>query len=131
MTSADTSVLVRYLVGTPTDHAQRAADLFDGAEAVALSVVAVVECAHVLRTQYAVPARDIVEALLGVLGKENVVLLGMPKEAAMRALLHARSLPGRPIPDALIVEASRVANAVPLVTFDREMSRYGPVIRQL
>ena len=131
MTSADTSVLVRYLVGTPVDQAEKAAALFDGPDSVALSIVAVVECAHVLGTQYRASASDIVEALLAVLGKENVILLGMPKEAAMRGLLTARSVPGRPIPDALIVEASRIANAVPLVTFDRDMSRYGSLVAQL
>jgi predicted nucleic acid-binding protein len=40
-------------------------------------------------------------------------------------LVRARGLPGRPIPDALIVAAVRDANALPLATFDRDQRRYG------
>lgn len=48
---ADTSVLVRYLVGTPPAQARRAARLVDGEDQIGVSVVAMAECAHVLRTQ--------------------------------------------------------------------------------
>ena len=39
-------------------------------------------------------------------------------------------LPGRPIPDALIVAASLAADALPLATFDRDQRRYGVAIRE-
>jgi predicted nucleic acid-binding protein len=39
-------------------------------------------------------------------------------------------LPGRPIPDALIVATSLAADALPLVTFDRHQRRYGVAVRQ-
>lgn len=42
----------------------------------------------------------------------------------------ARQLPGRPIPDALIVAASLAADALPLATFDRDQGRYGVAVRQ-
>ena len=51
MIGLDTSVLVRYLVGTPSAQARRAAALVDGADEVGVSPVALAECAHVLRTQ--------------------------------------------------------------------------------
>jgi len=47
---ADTSVLVRYLVGTPPAQARRAAALIDAEAEIGISPVAIAECAHVLRT---------------------------------------------------------------------------------
>ena len=62
--------------------------------------------------------------LIELLLRENIVLLGMRNETAVDALMQARRLPGRPIPDALIVGASREAGASPLLTFDRSMQAY-------
>jgi predicted nucleic acid-binding protein len=54
-----------------------------------------------------------------------VTLLGLRDEAAVAALVLARNLPGRPIPDALIVATALDHGALPLTTFDADMSRYG------
>lgn len=124
MIGADSSVIVRYLVGTPSAAAARAARVINGKDRIGLSVVALVECAHVLRTQYGVEQADIIGSLIELLLRENVVLLGMRNEAAVDALVQARRLPQRPIPDALIVGASREAGASPLLTFDRSMQAY-------
>lgn len=45
-------------------------------------------------------------------------------------LVRARSLPGRPVPDAMIVAASLAGDALPLATFDRDLRRYGIAIHQ-
>ncbi|MBF8290732.1 MAG: hypothetical protein HW391_1700, partial [Chloroflexi bacterium] len=42
----------------------------------------------------------------------------------------ARALPGRPIPDALIVAAAHDAGAATLATFDGEQRRYGFAISE-
>jgi predicted nucleic acid-binding protein len=128
--AADTSVLVRYLVGTPTDQARRAAALIDGDEEIGVSPVALAECAHVLRTQYGVEQADVIEGLIGLLQRENVRLLGGRTDIVVEALVHARALPGRPIPDALIVAAAKEAGAATLATFDREQRRYGGATRE-
>jgi predicted nucleic acid-binding protein len=128
--SADTSVLVRYLVGTPAAPARRAAELIDGEELVAVSPVALVECAHVLRTQYGVDRLDIIESQIGLLQRENVRLVGQRADLLLASLVRARSLPGRPIPDAFIVAAALDADALPLATFDRAQARYGVEIRE-
>jgi predicted nucleic acid-binding protein len=122
---ADTSVLVRYLVGTPATQARRAARLMDGEDEIGVSVVALAECAHVLRTQYEVGLADIIEALIGLVQKANIRILDLRTDLAVELLVRARALPGRPIPDALIVAASLQAGALPLATFDREQRRYG------
>jgi predicted nucleic acid-binding protein len=97
----------------------------DGPAEIGLPLVALVECAHVLRTQYDVAQPALIGLLIDLLQRANVTLLGLRNESAVAALVHARTLPGRPIPDALIVATALEFGALPLTTFDSEMSRYG------
>ncbi|MGH2444575.1 MAG: PIN domain-containing protein [Candidatus Limnocylindria bacterium] len=129
MIGTDTSVLVRYLVGTPPAQARRAAALIDGEEEIGVSPVALAECAHVLRTQYGVEQREILDALIGLVQRSNVRVLGMRTDVLVGVLARARQLPGRRIPDALIVAASLAADALPLATFDRDQRRYGVAVQ--
>ncbi len=39
-------------------------------------------------------------------------------------------MPGRPIPDAMIVAALAAADAVPIATFDDDQRRYGVAVRE-
>jgi predicted nucleic acid-binding protein len=126
----DTSVLVRYLVGTPAAQSRRAAKLIDAEGEVGISPVALAECAHVLRTQYGVGRDDILESLIGLVQRENVRVLGLRTDVLVGVLVRARQMTGRPIPDALIVAASLTADALPLVTFDRGQGRYGVATRE-
>ena len=128
MISLDTSVIVRYLVGVPEDQAARALSLVERAEGVALSVVALVECAHVLRTQYAAETAEIIDAILDLIRRENVHVIEIDTTDVADALIRARSMPGRPIPDALIAVQAQRARALPLATFDRDMRRYGVAV---
>lgn len=130
MIGADTSVLVRYLVGSPAREARLAAQLIDGEEVIGVSVVALAECAHVLRTQYRVEQRDIVDSLIGVVQRENFRVIDARADVLVEMLVRARGMPGRPIPDAMIVGASLSGGALPLATFDREQRRYGIAIRE-
>ena len=130
MIATDTSVLVRYLVGTPPAQAKRAARLVDCAEQIGVSVVALAECAHVLRTQYGIPPRDILDSLIGLVQRENIRVTDARLDILVAMLVRARDLPGRPIPDALIVGASLAADAVPLATFDAEQRRFGIATRE-
>jgi predicted nucleic acid-binding protein len=123
--SADTSVVVRHLVGSPPDQARRATRLIEGQEQVGLPVIVLVEAAHVLRTQYGVSRSDVVEALLALITRENVEIVGLATRDAVEAFAAARAMPDRPIPDALIVYAARAGRALPIYTFDRGMGRYG------
>jgi predicted nucleic acid-binding protein len=128
---ADTSVIVRYLVGTPVAQARRAAALIDDDDTeIGISLVALAECAHVLRTQYGIDQRDIVDSLIGLVQRENVRVLGLRTDLLVDLLVRARALPGRPIPDAMIVASTIAAGALPLATFDRDLRRYGIAVRQ-
>jgi predicted nucleic acid-binding protein len=129
--SVDTSVVVRYLVGTPATQARKAAALIDHeASEIGVSVVALAECAHVLRTQYGVERREIIDTMIGFIQRANVRVLEVRGDIVADALVRARSLPGRPIPDALIVAAAIATDALPLATFDRDRRRYGIEIRE-
>lgn len=127
----DTSVIVRYLVGSPAAQARRAAALIDDDDTeIGISLVALAECAHVLRTQYGVDQRDIIDSLIGLVQRENIRVLGLRVDILVEALVRARGLPGRPIPDAMIVASSLAADALPLATFDRDQRRYGIAVRE-
>ena len=125
MIGVDTSVIVRYLVGTPPDQARRAASLIDGDQELGISIVALVETAHVLRTQYGVPRGDLVDTLIDLVTRENLVTLELSKPDVLEALVAARSFPSAPIPDALLAAAARSGGAVPVYTFDRDLGRLG------
>lgn len=125
MISADTSVVVRYLVGTPQTQARKVAALIDGPSVIGLPVVVIVETAHVLRTVYGVDCTDIVDVLIELLTRENITLLGLPKSDALAALVRARSLSGSPIPDALIAATAKWSGALPLYSFDQDIGRHG------
>ena len=131
MIGVDTSVIVRYLVGTPNAQARRAAALIDDDETeIGVSLTALAETAHVLRTQYDVGQRDIIDSLIDLIQRENVRVLGLRTDILVEMLVRARALPGRPIPDAMLVAASVAADALPLATFDRGQSGYGVPTRE-
>ncbi len=125
MISVDASVVVRYLVGMPVAQTKRAAALIDNETEIGIPLVALVETAHVLRTQYGVARADVVEVLIELLTRENVSVLGLPKSNALRALIQARALADSPIPDTLIAASADWAAALPLYTFDKQMARLG------
>ena len=131
MTGVDTSVIVRYLVGTPPAQANRAAALIeDDATEIGISVVALAESAHVLRTQYAVAQPAIVDALIDLVQRENVRVVHANPDQLVAMLVRGRAMPGRPIPDAMIVGALVTADAVPIATFDQDERSYGVAVRE-
>lgn len=130
MISVDTSVVVRYLVGDPADQAGRAQTVMEGAESVAIPVVVLLETAHVLRTQYGVDRRDVLDTLLELVTRANVEILGVSRGLLVEALVRAPDLPGSPLPDALVAASVRDAGAVPLFTFDGDLARHGIPVRE-
>jgi predicted nucleic acid-binding protein len=130
MIGLDTSVVVRYLIGLPVNQARRARILVDGPDQLGISIVALVEMSHVLRTQYGVAREAVASQLIDFVTREDVATLELAKPDVLDALVTARALPGSPIPDALIVAASRSAGATPLYSFDQDMARLGDAVIQ-
>lgn len=102
--------------------------MIDGPRQIGVSLVALVETAHVLRTQYGVERSDVLETLIELLTRENVTLLGLPNGDALAALVRAKSVPGSPIADALIAATAKWAGAIPLYSFDEDIGRHGVAV---
>jgi predicted nucleic-acid-binding protein len=86
----DTSLLVRYLTGDPPHLAEKAAQVLDGEETLGITEAALVETAYALESVYGVPRKEVVDALLALLQKENLKAVGGDKDLWMRALLLCR-----------------------------------------
>lgn len=125
MISVDTSVIVRYLVGTPKDQADRAAQLIEGEPEIGVSLLALAETAHVLRSFYRLPRPEIAERLIELVTRTNIMPLEITKADAIDALVRARSFESSPITDALIAGSARASGALPVYTFDRDFGRLG------
>lgn len=130
MISVDSSVLVRYLVGEPAEQARRAQAVIEGDQPVAIPVVVLLETAHVLRTQYGVARRDVLDTLLELVTRAGVETLGVDRGLIIEALVRARELPGSPLPDALVAATVRDAGALPLFTVDRDLARHGVQVQE-
>ena len=125
MISVDTSVVVRYVVGTPKEQADRAARLLDGDAEIAISLVVIAEAAHVLRSFYRMPRADIVAALIDLITKANVMPLEVSKPDVIDALVRARAFESTPLTDALIAASAMAYDAVPVYAFDQKFGRLG------
>jgi predicted nucleic acid-binding protein len=123
--SLDTSVVVRYLVGTPADQADRAARLVDEDAAIRVSLVVIAETAHVLRSFYQMPRADLVDVLIEFMTRVNVAPLEISKSEVIDALVRARAFESAPITDALIAASARAYGALPVYTFDQKFGRLG------
>ncbi len=78
-----------------------------------------------LRTQYGIERRVVLDTLIELVTRENVDTLGLAKGSVVEALVRARALPGSPLPDALVAATVRDAGAVPLYSFARDLARHG------
>jgi predicted nucleic acid-binding protein len=123
--SIDTSVVVRYLVGTPRDQAGRAARLIDGDAEIGVSLVVIAEAAHVLRSFYRMSRPELVDTLIDLMTKVNVVPLEISKSELIDALVRARAFASSPVTDALIAASARASGALPVYTFDKKFGRLG------
>jgi predicted nucleic acid-binding protein len=123
--SVDTSVVVRYLVGTPEEQSARAARLIDGHDDVGISLLVLAETAHVLRSFYRVPVPEIADKLIELVTRSNVLTLEISKPDVLDALARARAFGATPIVDALIAASARALGGVPVATFDRRFGRLG------
>ena len=98
----DTSVIVRYLIGVPEDLARRSREIIDQLDNLQIGGVALAEAAFVLTRVYGAPRENVVDSLMGILGKANVSTFGLDKEFALQALLMCRQSGRVSFADALI-----------------------------
>ena len=128
MISVDTSVVVRYLVGTPKAQADRAASLIDGDAEIGVSIVVIAGAAHVLRSFYRMARADLVDVLIDFMTRANVLPLEVSKSDIIGALVRARAFESSPVTDALIAASARAYDALPVYTFDKKFGRLGAAV---
>ncbi len=126
----DTSVVVRYLTGDPPEMAEQAARIIDGATDARITDVVLMEAAYVLGSNYRVPRADVVDALVGLVEKRNIVTHGLDKSMVILALQLCRPSNRVSFADALLWAVARSAGPAVVYSFDRRFPREGVEIRR-
>ena len=119
MIYVDTSIVVRYLTGDDPERSPAAASVIETEDPRAVSIVSILEAAHVLRTGYQHERRDIASALIDLVERRNVVVPEFLKEHVLRWLDAWRDGSVESIGDALIAASMSANSAEAIVTFDR------------
>lgn len=127
----DTSILVRYLVGTPPEQAEKARELLEAGGSLVLSEVAIAETAYALTALYRRPRAEVVDALVKLLGLPNLRLLDLPKPLALAALDLCRGSNRTSFSDALLWAQARHLGDAAVCTFDRRFPVEGITVRDL
>lgn len=120
MIALDTSALLRHLLNDHPRMARQVGRLIEGPEAIGISVPVLIESIHVVRGHpYLRPNPDVADALIELLGHENVILVDLDADLASAAIAAVRHRSPRHIADALISATARQAGARQIVTADR------------
>lgn len=119
MIYVDTSIVVRYLTGDDPERSPAAAAVIETEDSRAVSIVSILEAAHVLRSAYHHERGSIASALIGLVERGNVVIPEFPKEHILRWLDAWRDGAADSIGDALIAASMSAHSAEAIVTFDR------------
>jgi predicted nucleic acid-binding protein len=125
----DTSVLIRYFTGAPLELARRSRELIDGRDELAITDVAIAEVAWVLGSYYGIPREQIVDHLLGLLGRANIRTFRLEKHLVVEALMLCRPSARVSFTDALIWAAARSAGGATVYSFDRRFPTDGIEVR--
>ena len=119
MIYVDTSVVVRYLTGDDRDRSPAAAAVLESEDPRAISIVSILEAAHMLRTAYGHERRNVAQALIDLVERRNIVIPEVPKDHVLRWLDAWRDGVAGSIGDALIAASLSANDAEAIVTFDR------------
>lgn len=103
----DTSMVVRYLTGDPSELAEVAARVIDGEDELLVTDVVLVETAYVLTSVYDVPRETVVDHLIAFLRKANIDTFRIEKDLVLEALLMCRPSGRVSFADALLWAAAR------------------------
>ena len=123
MTSIDTNVIVRYLVGDDAEQAEAARALLDGltlADPGFICREVVIETAWVLERSYRFTRARVAEALMDLTASDSLVVENSDDVAAA-AYLYRQG--GAGFSDLMVLSAAERAGATPLYTFDRRLAR--------
>ncbi len=123
MTSIDTNVIVRYLVGDDAEQAEAARALLDGLtpdEPGFICREVVIEIAWVLVRSYGFTRTLVAEALMDLTASDSILVENSDDVAAAA---HRYRQGGAGFSDLMVLSAAKRAGATPLYTFDRRLAR--------
>lgn len=123
MIYVDTSVVVRYLTGDDPARTAAAAAIIETRAPRAVSVVSVLEAAHVLRTRYAYERASIASALMHLVSRRNIVIPEFAKDHVLHWLNAWGNGTVGSAGDALIAVSMSATDAEAIVTFDTGFPR--------
>ena len=123
MTSIDTNVIIRYLVGDDAAQAEAARALLDGLTPEDPGFICrevVMESAWVLERSYGFARAQVAKALMDLTASDSL-LVENPDDVAAAAHLYRQG--GVGFSDLMVLSAAERAGATPLYTFDRRLAR--------
>jgi predicted nucleic-acid-binding protein len=128
MISFDTNVVLRLVVEDDPSQCERAATAFRSAvngPGAFVAATVLVEVSWVLRVAFKLDRATIATALRGLVDTTGVTV---EREAALRRALAAYEVGTADFSDYVILECSRDAGALPVVTFDDRFARTSDVV---
>lgn len=125
----DASVLLRYLTGDPPQMASEATRIVEQVDPLAITGVTLAETAHVLTSFYQVPRETVVDHLVDLVQRQNIVTHDLDEELILSALLFCRPSGKVSVPDALLWAAARACDEAVVYSFDRRFPRDGIDLR--
>jgi predicted nucleic-acid-binding protein len=126
----DTNLVLRYLTGLPEDQYPRALALIESEATLIVPQVALLEVAHVLRTQIGLTREQIVDVLVEFVQRENIMVHHLERHIVVQALLLCRPSGRVGFGDALIWAALRCDAPARLYSFDERFPTDGIELRQ-
>lgn len=126
----DTSVVVRYLTGDPSELAEQAAKIIDMEDDLQITDVVVAETAYVLTSVYQVSRDVVVDHLVAFLQKENISPFGLDKGLVLHGLLLCRPSGRISFADAMVWAAARSSGTKVVYSMDERFPSDGLEVRR-
>ena len=131
MTFVDTSVVVGYLVGSSDASFEEAKTILEHTPELVITDVALAEVFFVLYSVHKVPRGKLINVLVKLVQRRNILIFGLAKEVVIKVLLLCRPSGRVSLPDALIWAATvSSGNGSAIVySFDKRFPAEGVELR--
>jgi predicted nucleic acid-binding protein len=119
----DTSVILRYLTSDNPDMQARAQEVIESEQALGATPVVLLEAAYALQHHYGYGRSAVMDALVGLLTRRNVIGGGADRDQMAAKLLLCRPSSAVSFGDALIAATAASAGLDTIYTYDEKMGR--------
>jgi len=121
----DTNMVIRYLLGEPAEQAQAAATIIEQSAQLWISPVILAESYFVLSSVYQRTRAEIMDALVQLINRENILVSSIDKALAIEALHMCRDSGRVKLADTLLWAEARTSGETVIFTFDRRFPTTG------